>query len=224
MPGPKIAVLLDENTSSGGKNYDLSKDYFSAVSQAGGEPYGIPYLFNMVSGIINFFDGFFSVGGSVALPAEWYAPGQRSPFPSSERTAIEIEIMKRFLAADKPVLGACNGMQVLAGLNGCKLRSDLGGTIHQEGPHKVALTPDSQIARIISIPSLEVNSRHREAVAKIGPSAEIGALAPDGTIEAIEIPHKRFAIGYQWHQENFWRETHPGNALFTAFVNSAKEP
>jgi gamma-glutamyl-gamma-aminobutyrate hydrolase PuuD len=59
MPKPKIAVMLDENTSRGGTHYETHKDYFSAIDQAGGVPYGIPYLADMVDAVINEFDGFF---------------------------------------------------------------------------------------------------------------------------------------------------------------------
>ena len=31
------------------------------------------------------------------------------------------------------------------------------------------------------------------------------ATAPDGVIEAIEDPSKRFCLGVQWHPENFYR-------------------
>ena len=222
MPKPKIAVMLDENTSRGGTHYETHKDYFSAIDQAGGVPYGIPYLADMVDPVINEFDGFFSIGGGVCFPPEWYQTGQTSPFPPSERTAIEVAIMEGFLAADKPVLGACNGMQILAALHGCRLRSDLENTVHTTGPHSVTLIKGSRLAQIVGAKALEVNSRHREGVAEISDQLRVSAVAPDGIIEAIEVPNKRYALGYQWHQENFWREDHAGNLILAAFVASAE--
>ena len=85
MPKPKIAVMLDENTSCGGTHYETHKDYFSAIDQAGGVPYGIPYLADMVDPVINEFDGFFSIGGGVCFPSEWYQTGQDIAF-SAVRT------------------------------------------------------------------------------------------------------------------------------------------
>jgi putative glutamine amidotransferase len=50
----------------------------------------------------------------------------------------------------------------------------------------------------------------------------VSATAPDGVIEAVEDPGKRFCLGVQWHPENFYR-TGEFRALFEAFVNAARE-
>ncbi|MFA5041307.1 MAG: gamma-glutamyl-gamma-aminobutyrate hydrolase family protein [Bdellovibrionales bacterium] len=220
MSQPKIAVMMDEDTSCGGENYGLSKDYFSAISRAGGLPFGIPYLPEIVSEVIQSFDGFFAVGGSAALPDEWYLSRAGSTHPKSERVPVEIAIMKGFLERDKPVFGSCHGMQVLAGIHGCKLQHSVNEAVHRQ-EHKVTLSPNSRIFQITGQPEFIVNSRHREAVAKISDPVVAGAIAPDGTIEEIEVLGKAFAIGCQWHQENFWRENHPGNKLFDAFISAA---
>ena len=47
------------------------------------------------------------------------------------------------------------------------------------------------------------------------------AFAPDGTIEAIEVPAHRFALGLQWHPEAFATADNPGNRIFKAFVDEA---
>ena len=39
---PRIAIIMDENTSVDGTRYDMSKDYFVAIQRAGGLPFGIP--------------------------------------------------------------------------------------------------------------------------------------------------------------------------------------
>jgi putative glutamine amidotransferase len=67
-----------------------------------------------------------------------------------------------------------------------------------------------------------VNSRHHQAVQKIGEGLVVSATAPDGVIEAVEDPSKRFCLGVQWHPENFYR-TGEFRALFEAFVAAAGE-
>ena len=222
---PKIAIMLDENTLSGAQNYSLNKDYCSAIGIAGGIPLCIPYSKEAVQFAVNECNGLFSPGGAMAFPDDWYTNKQKSSFPSSERIPIEVELMKGFLERDKPVFGSCHGMEVLAALHGCKLSTDA-TDIHQSKRmedskmHTVSILPTSRIAQIIGQTELKVNSRHREHVTEINAPATDAAHAPDGQIEAIEIENKKFAIGCQWHQENFWQEDHPGNKLFKAFVRA----
>ena len=45
------------------------------------------------------------------------------------------------------------------------------------------------------------------------------ATAPDGVIEAIEDPARRFCLGVQWHPENFYR-TGDFGWLFEGFVQA----
>jgi putative glutamine amidotransferase len=149
--------------------------------------------------------------------------------PKSERFAIERAIVEGYLARDKPVLGICAGMQMLACLNGCRLTPDLRAMIPEALEHdrrgqihRVALDANSRLAAIIGEPTLDVNTFHREAVAQLVPSVVASACAEDGIIEAIEIPARRFAIGIQWHQELLVDTDHPGNRLFQGFVEAAR--
>ncbi len=63
---------------------------------------------------------------------------------------------------------------------------------------------------------------HREAVAQLSPGIVASAHAPDGIVEAVEIPGQRFAIGIQWHQELLTSQDHPGNRLFQGLVEAAR--
>ena len=47
---PRIAIILDENTSADASRYEASKGYFTAIRDAGGLPFGIPYLPEIVAG------------------------------------------------------------------------------------------------------------------------------------------------------------------------------
>lgn len=225
---PRIAVIMDENTTTGGNEYEMPKTYFAAVHRAGGMPFGIPYLADMVETVVSEFDGFISVGGRIQFPREWYVPGDGSRYPTSERLEVEQALMRGFLERDKPVLGICNGMQMLACLHGGRMVHE----VRKVGPHilehdnrsavhSVELVPGTMLARIVGTTRLDVNSRHQEAVVEVSGKAVTAARADDGVIEAIEIPSRRFAIGLQWHQEAFTATDHPGNRIFEAFVQAA---
>jgi putative glutamine amidotransferase len=228
---PRIAVILDENTSGDGTRYDMTKGYFVGVARAGGLPFGIPYVADLIEPVVEEFDGFLSVGGRIAFPAEWYVDGAVSSAPHSERLAIEIGLMRGFLDRDKPVLGICNGMQMLACLNGCRMSPDIrtlrpGLLDHDRRgfAHSVAVREGSALARILQEREIGVNTFHREAVVEVSDRVLASAFAADGVVEAVEVPSRRFAIGIQWHQEAFAAQDHPGNRLFSAFVEAARPP
>lgn len=229
-PKPRIAVIMDENTSGDGTRYETAKTYFVAIQRAGGLPFGIPYIPEMVEPVVEEFDGFVSVGGSIRFPRGWYIAGEESRYPSSERLEVEQALMRGFLEREKPVLGICNGMQMLACLHGARMVHE----IRKSGPHilphddratmhTVKIVPGTMLSRILNTPLLEVNSRHQEAVVEASGPAVISARAPDGVIEAVEIPSRRFAIGVQWHPEAFATQDNPGNRLFSAFVQAAQQ-
>jgi len=251
---PRIAVIMDENTLAGGDRYEMSKHYFEAIARAGGIPYGIPYLGGIVEQVIADFDGFLSVGGRIKFRTDWYVDGDQSAFPASERLAVECALMQGFLAIDKPVLGICNGMQMLGCLNGCRMVSDIGnhmpgGLMHDSDAlsHDVLVAPDSRIAAILGSASLSVNTFHREALVEISEAVTVAARAPDGVVEAIEVPAYSFAIGLQWHPERMYsarlcsqnggnqnaenpngsdqdertqQYLHPGLRIFNAFIDA----
>ncbi len=220
----RIAVLLDENTSSGATRYEAHKGYFRGLRDAGAAPFGLPYFAEMVPGVVADFDGLLSVGGRFAYPAAWYRDGEASFAPESPRLAVEQALMSGFLAAGKPVLGICAGMQMLACLHGSRLTADvktLGQVLdhdNRDAPHDIAIEPGSRLAGLIEAPTLSVNSFHREAIAELGPRVRATAHAPDGVIEAVELEGPGFALGIQWHQELFAGTNHPGNAIFAGFV------
>jgi putative glutamine amidotransferase len=67
---------------------------------------------------------------------------------------------------------------------------------------------------------MEVNSAHHQAVKAVGDGVVIDAIAPDGVIEGIEDPRRRFCLGVQWHPEY---AIDPGDArIFKALIEAAR--
>ena len=228
MRKPRIAVVLDENTSSGGTHYEAAKGYFLSVSNTGGLPFGVPYLPEVVDVVLAEFDGLVSVGGRFAYPDDWYVDNASSKAPPSERFEVEKAIVEGFLERNKPVLGICAGMQMLACLNGCRLTPDLRASNpnaieHDKRGyfHPIDIVHGSRLSEVIGKPRIEVNTFHREAIARLSPAVHACAFAEDGIVEAIEISANTFAIGIQWHQELLAEIDHPGNRLFAGLVEAA---
>jgi len=66
-----------------------------------------------------------------------------------------------------------------------------------------------------------VNSRHHQAVKDVAPGLSVAAQAPDGVIEALELPAHPFALAVQWHPENLQHQPEM-RALFVKFVEAAR--
>jgi putative glutamine amidotransferase len=92
--------------------------------------------------------------------------------------------------------------------------------------HEVWLTQGSLLERTLrerldAADACAVNSRHHQAIKDLGEGLVATATAPDGVIEAVEAPDRRFCLGVQWHPENFWR-TGEFRALFERFVEACR--
>lgn len=69
---------------------------------------------------------------------------------------------------------------------------------------------------------LMVNSLHHQAVRDVAPGLEVTAYAPDGVIEGLDMPGKRFVMSVQWHPESLWEHDPAALAIFEAFVAAAR--
>ena len=66
-----------------------------------------------------------------------------------------------------------------------------------------------------------VNSLHHQSVEQAAPSLCVTAHAPDGVIEGLEMPDKKFVLSVQWHPEDLYEHDPAMMRLFRAFVESA---
>ena len=161
---------------------------------------------------LNGFEGLVLTGGSDVDPALYGEPKHpETDQPDRERDALEAALLKEALARDLPVLAICRGLQMLNVFEGGTLIQHLRPLDrHQrtDGPrdrpaHEVSIEPGTLLAEIARESTWQVNSRHHQAVARVGGNLRISAIDPDdGTVEALEHPAKRFVLGVQWHPED----------------------
>jgi putative glutamine amidotransferase len=116
----------------------------------------------------------------------------------------DLAALRQALATDLPVLGVCSGAQLLNVLHGGTLHQDLPASgfaalDHRYG-HDVATT-DGTLARRLLGATPGVVSEHHQAVRHLGRGLRVTSTAPDGLVEALEVPGHRFALGVQWHPE-----------------------
>lgn len=233
---PLIGVVLDEDLEPDAQGagfsrlpyYALRMAYFDAVAAAGGAPIAIPYRDDALCDYLRICDGWLLPGGDYRFEPAWYAAPPAAPIAASVRRGFEARLATLLLERDAPVLGICNGMQVLAGASGGKIAyrghgpRQEGGPIHGDPArghvlHDVRLSPESRLAALYGGVRLTVSSAHKEDVTQLGPDAEACAFAEDGVIEAAIWPARRFALGVQWHPE-----LAPGDPLFAALIAAAR--
>lgn len=177
--------------------------------------------------------GLLLMGGSDVNPARY---GQARVGDTEEsddaRDALECALIEEALARDLPLLAICRGLQILNVQQGGTLIQHLPTTARHrqktedrgQPVHQVEIVPGTTLAAIAGgALHWDVNSRHHQAIEKLGKGLRISARdAEDGTIEAVEYagPDKRFVIGVQWHPENM-SATDPCQArLFQAFADA----
>jgi putative glutamine amidotransferase len=211
-------------------------DYLESIRRAHGEPVEVAAGGESPEQIVARVDGIVLTGGGDLDPA-LYGEEPHSTYQASEpgRDAFELALARAAVAADRPLLAICRGTQVLNVACGGTLLQDvptmMAGALTHWVPeprfavaHEVWVTKGSRLWTIMSETldgdSLHVNSRHHQAVSRVAEGFEVNATAPDGVVEGIEHPGRRFCVGVQWHPENFWR-TGEFRALFERFVEAA---
>ena len=149
--------------------------------------------------------------------------------PNVLRDTAEPLLLRAFLAADKPVLGICRGIQVMNAVLGGDLYQDikpfehLPHNGHGAKVHTVTVRRGTLLSRILGQDTVLVNSQHHQAVDQVAPGFTLAALSEDGIVEAIEKPDARFCLGVQWHPEWLSDADPAMQGLFDAFVNACSK-
>ncbi|MGW4177519.1 gamma-glutamyl-gamma-aminobutyrate hydrolase family protein [Streptomyces rubiginosohelvolus] len=150
-------------------------------------------------------DGLVIAGGADVDPARYGAVADtRTGPPARERDAWELALIRAAIDQRVPLLGICRGMQLLnVALGGTLIQhlEDHTGGLGVFGSHPV--TPVTGTAYADAVPETAmVPAYHHQAVDRLGAGLLASAHAPDGTVEALELPdHASLVLGVQWHPE-----------------------
>jgi putative glutamine amidotransferase len=200
--------------------------YVRAVEAAGGRALLVPPSMEGIDETLDALDGLLFSGGS-DLDPEIY--GQEAHAATDgvvpERDRAEIALLEAALERDMPVLAVCRGSQVLNVARGGDLVQHLpdvvGDEKHKHTPgvfadHDVDLISGTRVQQILG-DHAPVKSHHHQGYGQLGAGLREAARADDGTIEAVEDPSRRFALGVLWHPE-----AGEDFALFEALVEEAR--
>jgi putative glutamine amidotransferase len=205
----------------------LPHAYVRHVTQAGGIPLVLPPEASREPGILDLVDGLVLAGGADIDPARYGAEAEaRTVGLRPDRDAAESAVLGAALERDLPVLGVCRGMELITVHAGGSLHQHLPDVVGHDdhrpepgvyGEHVVRTAPGSQAERILG-PSVDVRSYHHQGVASTGSAVATG-WAHDESVEVVELPDRRFALGVLWHPE-----AGQDPALFQALVSAAAHP
>ena len=200
--------------------------YVQQVEAAGGRALLVPPSEDGIEETLDVLDGVLFSGGSDIDPVEYGQDAHpETTGTRPERDRGELALLRAALDRDMPVLAVCRGSQVLNVARGGDLVQHLpevvGDEKHKQTPgvfadHEVDVKEGTRLGSLLG-ERAPVKSHHHQGFGKVGEGLVESAWADDGTLEALEDPEKRFAVGVLWHPE----EGEDG-ALFRALVDEAR--
>lgn len=213
--------------------------YINAVIMAGGVPVLIPVNLDEAAlrQVYNRLDGVLLAGGGDVDP-NCYGEAKHKAVKLIEpkRDLVELAITRWAVEDEKPLLGLCRGIQIMAVASGGSLWQDIPSQIpavleedysHSNSHlprntlvHQIELVPTSRLATIVGKTCISVNSLHHQAVKEVPAGYKVSARSQDGLIEAMEQPEHHFCLGVQWHPEEMVGDETSARNLFVAFVSA----
>lgn len=239
---PVIGVIASYNPET--RVLLVRENYLSMLRAEGGNPVLLPLgaSGDALEAQLDMCSGVLLTGGDDVEPARY---GEETlPCCGSmtlPRDAYEIELIRRAVERDIPMLGICRGIQVLNVALGGSLYQDVGTQVepgasaHQqpepygEPSHRVTLAPGSPLERLWGVEAMPVNSMHHQAIKRLAESLAPMAFAPEGFVEAVDRPGSLYVRGVQWHPEYMVEPqvraevSAPQRAMIREFIEAAAE-
>jgi putative glutamine amidotransferase len=200
--------------------------YVRVVDHAGGRPLLLPPVQDGVAETLDVLDGLILSGGADLDPATYGRDAHPETIGTRpERDRAELALLEGALARDMPVLAVCRGSQIFNVARGGDLVQHLPEVVGHDGhkvtpgefaDHEVTVREGSRVAGALG-GRTPVKSHHHQGFGELGDGLVESAWAEDGTVEALEDPERRFAVGVLWHPEEG-----EDLALFEALVAQAR--
>jgi putative glutamine amidotransferase len=210
--------------------------YRGALLAAGALPEEVVVVFPGVP-LPRAFDGLLLAGGPDVDPARYgETPVTATLEVRAERDAHDFAAFAAAEAQGAPVFGICRGLQVanvalggtlwqdLASQRDRGLTHDADAAGHGRGFRAHALRPQagpvSPFAAAVA-QSLDVNSRHHQAVKDLAAPLAAVAASPDDVVEAVERRGSPWLAAVQWHPEDLVADPRQ-KALFRPFLDACR--
>ncbi len=236
---PTVGVVCCRKQAGAFPVHSVGEKYVTAVSDAAGAlPLLVPALGTRLDLdlVLARLDGLLLTGSPSNIEPHHYAaspePEGDTIDPDPQRDATVLPLIRRAIVLGVPLLGLCRGIQ--------EVNVALGGSLHQRlhavdgrfdhrsdkskapqdryGPrHRVRLTPNGLLARLLDAEAIEVNSLHGQGLDRLAPGLVVEAVADDGTIEAVRVEAAEFALAVQWHPEFRPLTSEVSTLIFRAF-------
>jgi putative glutamine amidotransferase len=240
--GANVPIPIIGLTTYNGKNKHgfpiaaLGRAYIAALTKAPAVPVLIPSGITESASqfLLERLDGLLLTGGG-DIATERFS-GESHPCVGGvdpERDGVEISLFQAAVESGLPFLGICRGLQVvnvaLGGTLYTHIRDQFSGAIihdydsgsqRQVLAHEVNVVKTSHLADILGPNPIKVNSLHHQGIKELAPTLRPVAHAPDGLVEAVELPNHPFGMAVQWHPECLTDQP-VTRRLFQAFVDAA---
>jgi putative glutamine amidotransferase len=228
---PRIGLITygrnDENW------YSLPAQYVDSIRRAGGIPVLLPPGEPRLDEWLQAIDAMILPGGGDLSPGLYGGHEHNKIYMiDADRDRDELAVARHVVDSGLPTLAICRGMQVLNVAFGGNLIEHLPETIGKSMPHRganrgpvphtVAIAPGSRLADVMGTTAAEPISMHHQAVRRVAEGFDVVAHAPDGTIEAMEMPGHPWLLAVQWHPELSAADDPTQQRLFDALVLQAK--
>jgi len=240
---PVIGIPADRRVLDPHPFHIVGEKYVAAIHEgADAMPLLIPPMGDVLDldAVINHVDGLLLTGSPTDVEPHHYDGEASDPGANHDphRDATTLPLADKALAAGVPILAVCRGFQELNVVLGGSLHQSLqdvpGYHRHNENPdepldkqygaaHPVTLPEGSLLRELAGADTVEVNSLHRQGVARLAEGVTVEAVADDGLIEGFRVDSaKSFALAVQWHPE--WRVTENPFSLsiFMAFGDACR--
>jgi putative glutamine amidotransferase len=245
MPAkPVIGIPADRRLLDPHPFHMVGEKYIAAIRDgADAVPFLIPALGDSIDldAVLSHVDGLLLTGSPSDVEPHHYAGEASEPgsLHDPHRDATTLPLARKALAAGVPLFAVCRGFQelnvVLGGSLHQKVHEVAGYHRHNENPdaplevqygpaHPVTLPEGSLLRELAGTAIVEVNSLHRQGIARLAEGVSVEAVADDGLIEGFRVDGaKSFALAVQWHPE--WRVTENtfSLAIFKAFGDACRE-
>jgi putative glutamine amidotransferase len=212
---PRIGVpwrTYEEEIAGKRRRYD---SYLDAIRNAGGEPVEVslslpdPDLARLAESL----DALVLPGSPADIDPSRYAGARHAKTANADphRERTDTKLLDQAMAAGKPVLAICYGLQLLNVHFGGSLVQDIPSEVRSDIDHDLDERPtepfhaveveargDSRLFEMVArlphhsedVPDhfaeILVNSSHHQSISKPGRGLRVTARAPDGVIEAVE--------------------------------------